>query len=127
MYIKRALKRSPTGHDFYFWLIINYCCLNHICFLLPITNLAILVAENEDLGHTSLWSWRNKQNNLIQVMETHKESSRFDGTMAFLVFISLATLFLTIRWCRQRNKQKRKKPKLRRLLAILQCRRIPSV
>lgn len=84
------------------------------------------VTDNEDSAHMNLWSWRNKQHNGLQLVEV-QQAARYDGTVFFLLLLTVATVFFTVRWCKQRNRQKRKRPRLKRILSALQCGRIPAV
>lgn len=65
------------------------------------------------------WSWRTKTaDNLLE------KNDNFDVTTTFLVFLTLLVLYYCIRWYRPKPK---KRKLCKRLLSIVQCRRVSTV
>lgn len=80
------------------------------------------LVDQENSGETDLWSWRSKQ-----VKPIIYEDDNFNITSMLLVCLSCLVLYLCIKLYRQRMKPKKRKPRIKRLLSIVNCGRSPSV
>ncbi|CAH1170188.1 unnamed protein product [Phaedon cochleariae] len=64
------------------------------------------------------WSWRNKPS------EPASKEEQFDLTIAFLLCLSLLVIYYSLKWCRPKPK---KRKVCRKLIALVQCKKLSTV
>lgn len=72
-----------------------------------------------------VWSWRKKQ---LEPTGGNGPGENFNVTSGVLLCVTLVLIYLSVRWCRQKSKPKRRKPaRMKRLLSMIPCGRMPAV
>lgn len=81
-------------------------------------------ASGQDSVEEDIWNWRQKQHDPSSQVT---KPENFNLTSILLVCLTLVVIYLCVRCYKQRPKPKRRKPRIKRLLSILQCGRVPAV
>lgn len=93
----------------------------HLYILLKEILFNLESSEQYIAADTDLWGWRSKKSETIENLDDN-----FNVTTVLLICLSLLLLYLCIK-CYKQPKPKRRKPKLKRLLSIMQCNKVPAV
>lgn len=103
--------------------IFSFSFLDSTIFVVFNEFIVLSDSSGQDSGQDEdLWIWRNKQIDLVS-----SSDENFNVTIFLMVCLSLLVLYFCIRWYRYKPKAKRRKSHMKRLVSMLQCRRIPAV